>query len=243
MTKHLLLLLLAAILVLGACSSESATSEDQTKEGVKSENEPVQTEEKENPEDGNNKADKLLDIARISDDDPFTTENPDGIHIEPGKGSIQLKKPDGTTEVISTDSPSKPLKSPDGKKAVYISPVEWEALGDLYIVNLEDGSKDILVARTEDQYTPKNVIWENDENVLVIIGYGMGTVSWGGDIYRVNIETKEKTPVLEHDKYLSLTNMYIKDGNLYYSGIKYIDDDYNDFVEYKNHTPLSSLNQ
>ena len=240
MTKHLLFLLLAAILVLGACSNESATSEDQTKEEVKTENASVQTEENKDSEDDNNKADKMFDIVRISDDDSFI---PDGIHLEPGHGSIQLTKPDGTTEVLTTetDYPTEPVKSPDGKKAAYISSAEWEMLGDLYIVNLEDGSKDILVARTEDQYTPKNVIWENDENVLVIIGYGMGTVEWGGDIYRVNLETKEKTPVLEEDKYLSLTNMHIKDGNLYYSGIRYIDDDFNDYVEYSNHTPLSSL--
>lgn len=244
MTKYLLFLLLAATLVLGACSNENATSEDKTNEEVKTENEAAKTEENKESENDDNRANKMFDIALISDDDSFEHENPDGTKqiIESERDLIQLIKPDGTTEVIATEMPSEPVKSPDGKKAVYISPLEWEAVGDLYLVNLEDGSKDVLVAQTENQFIPKKVIWENDENVLVIIGYAMGTIDWGGHIYRVNVETKEKTLITDYDSKVSLTDMYIRDGNLYYSGIKYIDDDLNENVEYSNHTSLSSSN-
>ena len=40
-----------------------------------------------------------------------------------------------------------------------------------------------ILANEGDQ-TPKKVIWEDDENVLVIIGFGQGTVATGGNVYQ-----------------------------------------------------------
>lgn len=39
---------------------------------------------------------------------------------------VEMVYPNGKINVLATDSPTLPLKSPDKTKAVYISPLEWE---------------------------------------------------------------------------------------------------------------------
>ncbi|UOE94993.1 DUF4652 domain-containing protein [Alkalihalobacillus sp. LMS39] len=154
--------------------------------------------------------------------------------------TIELVYPNGKTEVLTEDSPSEPEVSEDGKKAVYISPFEWEERGDLYIVDLQTGDQEILVPAEGDDI-PKNVIWHDNSRVLVIIGYGLGTVAVGGNIYSVNIETKEKVKITNYDENVQLLDFKIEDGMLYYTGIKYKDRQMNATEVYSNHVLLDSL--
>lgn len=39
------------------------------------------------------------------------------------------------------------------------------------------------------QYSPKKLQWLDDKNLLAIIGYGFGTITKGGDLFIVNIDT------------------------------------------------------
>ncbi|MBB6447416.1 DUF4652 domain-containing protein [Bacillus benzoevorans] len=236
MKKYILLILLAAILVLGACANGAEVTEDkkseeiQTEEKVKSDSETAdKTEAKEELEQQEENADK----AETSETDGFD------IKYNTEEKSVQLVKADGNTEVLAARSASEPVKSPDRKKAAYVSPIEWEEPGDVYIVNLEDGTQNVLVA-TEGEQTPKKVIWENNENVLVIIGYAYGTVATGGNIYRVNLETKEKTALTQYEGDVQITDLKIENGILKYSGIKYTDDNFNESVPYSNKLPLAS---
>ena len=154
--------------------------------------------------------------------------------------TIQLVYPNKKTEILADDAPSKPIKSSDNKKAVYISPLEWECYGNLYLVNLEKGEQEILVA-PDNQFIPKNVIWLDNKYVLVIIGFGDGTVAVGGNIYVVNIDTKDKIQVTKYDEHIQITDLFINDGMLYYKGIKYIDDNSIKSNIYENKMELSSI--
>ena len=157
--------------------------------------------------------------------------------------TVELVYPDGKTKVIASDSPSNPVKSPDNKRAVYISPLEWEVKGSLYLVDLETERLEELVT-PEGEDIPKNVIWLDNENVFVIIGYAYGTISVGGGIYKVNIDTKEKELLdleVNDDNRLEITDFHIADGALYYEGIRYIDDDLNESEPYLNKIELDSL--
>ncbi|WP_052144898.1 DUF4652 domain-containing protein [Halalkalibacter okhensis] len=153
---------------------------------------------------------------------------------------VEIVYPNGKTEVLAEDSPTEPKKSPDNKKAVYISPFEWEERGSLYLVDLKNGDQNVLVAPKRD-YTPKNVIWQDDSRVLVIIGYGYGTVLVGGNIFSVNIETKEKVQITQYDGHIQILDLEIENGVLHYSGIKYKDEELNESEVYSNNISLDSL--
>jgi hypothetical protein len=47
------------------------------------------------------------------------------------------------------------------------------------------------------QNSPKNLEWYDDENMLVVFGYGYGTLSLGGDLYLFNINTNKFTAVYD----------------------------------------------
>lgn len=95
--------------------------------------------------------------------------------------------------VIDSASPSKPFTS-------YLYPDEWETVGDIYIWDNYQNKwirlqLDQLVRRemwgsresVEALYTPKKkILWLNNEDFLIIIGYALGTVSTGGDLVKVN---------------------------------------------------------
>jgi len=153
---------------------------------------------------------------------------------------VELVYPNGNTNILASNSPTDPVKSSDKTKAVYISPLNWEEWGSLYLVDLESGEqKEIVVP--EDGYIPKNVIWEDGNHVLVIIGYGDGTVAVGGNIHSVNIETKERTPITDYGSNIQISDMRLEDGFLYYQGIKYTDEEHSKSVIYKNEIELESL--
>jgi hypothetical protein len=154
--------------------------------------------------------------------------------------TVQLVYPSGKIEIIANDSPTIPIKSPDKTKAVYIAPLEWEIYGNLYIVDLEKGEQEVLVD-PEGSYIPKNVIWQDDENILVIIGFGDGTVCIGGNIFRVNVKTKEKIQITSYDSNVQITDLYFQDGMLHYKGIRYTDDSMNESEAYESVISLDSL--
>ncbi|MCM3716184.1 DUF4652 domain-containing protein [Alkalihalobacillus oceani] len=155
--------------------------------------------------------------------------------------TVELVYPNGNTEVLAEDSPTEPVVSADKKKAVYISPLEWEERGNLYIVDLQSGEQEVLVA-PEGDYIPKNAIWQDNKRVLVIIGYGSGTVRVGGNIFSVNIETKEKVKITDYnDGRVQILDFEIKDGILTYTGIQYTDNDFQVTKTYSNSISLDSL--
>ncbi len=152
--------------------------------------------------------------------------------------TIELIYPEGKTDVLADEDPSIPVKSPNGKKAAYISPWGWETLSVLYIVDLKDGSKNALVSH-DLQNQPKEVIWEDNEHVLVIIGYPYGTICIGGNIYRINVTSKEKEALTNYDTYTQITDLHLKEGVLYYNGIQYTDEEYIHYKVYSNQITLS----
>jgi hypothetical protein len=65
-----------------------------------------------------------------------------------------------------------------------------EGIAQILINDLQSNSKWLLVlTENERQFTPKFVEWIDEENLLVIVGYSQGTVSLGGEVFIVNINT------------------------------------------------------
>ena len=93
---------------------------------------------------------------------------------------------------------SKIVLSPDGCYGAYISPLEWEAVGNLFVKNIKTGEVNKLTHYRENRSnTPKAVVWLNDTLLLVIEGYTWGTVTVGGSLYVVNSRTGKFYSVLK----------------------------------------------
>lgn len=194
----------------------------------------------ENTSQVENKSD---DTQTNNEEDESTTEEATeevelyNIELNNENNTVELKKEGEDTVVLSDQYPSEPVKSPNGQHAAYLAPFEWEEISDLYIVDLKEGSQKKLIEGNSES-KPKNVIWENDEHVLVILGYPYGTVSIGGNIYRVNIETGNQEQLTDYEDETQITDFHIEDGTLHYSGIKYTDDEMNEHEEYSNQISL-----
>lgn len=83
--------------------------------------------------------------------------------------------------------------------------------GELYLFNLKDHEKTMLLGNDEGSNTPKDVEWLDNKRLLVIRGFGHGTVRLGGEICIYNIETKEVTPLLVPDELSEYRSINKKD--------------------------------
>ncbi len=184
---------------------------------------------------------QVEDESGTEEKTPTEKEKDDGdlydIELNHETNALELKKEGTKTIVLADNQPSEPINSPNGEYAVYLAPFEWEEISDLFLVNLKDGSQKKLVEGNSES-KPKKVIWEDDKHVLVIIGYPYGTVSVGGNIYRVDIETGEKEALTKYIDDFHITDFQIEDGTLHYSGIQYIDEGMNEYKDYTNQISL-----
>ncbi len=105
---------------------------------------------------------------------------------------LNVIKDDGTELIISDEEtlPAEPVISPDKSSLLYISPGEWEELGELFLYRSGWDKAEVLIPRSamNSNDTPKKVLWLDNENALVIIGFTYGTVSAGGELYHLNVK-------------------------------------------------------
>lgn len=84
--------------------------------------------------------------------------------------------------------------SPHRKFSALIEGENAEGIEEgIYPIILRENTKGkgykLSLKDTSIQYSPKKLQWWDDDNLLVIIGYGFGTITKGGDLFIVNIET------------------------------------------------------
>lgn len=86
-------------------------------------------------------------------------------------------------------------KSPDGSLEISISgkgvKASEEGIADLVVSRKQDSAlwKLSLADNEIKQFTPMFVEWFDNENVLTVVGYGYGTVTAGGDLILLNVNT------------------------------------------------------
>lgn len=154
---------------------------------------------------------------------------------------IYIVNEDESEEVLEADSPSDIVVSPDKTKAVYIAPLEWEALGSLYVYDLLLAENKRIIAPDNKDHIPKKVIWLDNRNLAVIIGYGFGTVSIGGNIFVYDLIDEQIKPLTKYDNHIQVTDMVLKEGILELEGIQYTDDALNEFKRFKEQITLLSI--
>lgn len=69
-----------------------------------------------------------------------------------------------------------------------------EGVGQIYIKDLQNQSRWALeLDQDQQKNTPKYIEWFDNNNLMVIISKAHGTVSQGGNLYKVNIKTGQAT--------------------------------------------------
>ncbi len=136
-------------------------------------------------------------------------------------------------EKMDFEYPSEPIVSPNGQNTVFIDPLEWEALGSLYMFNNIIGEFTTLI-QPEENFIPKFVKWLDHETLGVIIGFGHGTIAIGGNLFTYNLTSKEKTQITSYDFNVQITSFDILTENrIKCKGIKYTDESLNQFIEFE----------
>ncbi|MED4018501.1 DUF4652 domain-containing protein [Sutcliffiella cohnii] len=145
---------------------------------------------------------------------------------------IQIN-PSGESTIITEDFPSKPEVSPDKKKAIYISPLEWERSGSLYMYDMESGYIKEVICPDKDGNIPKYAVWLNKKTIALIKGYGDGTVGIGGNVFIYDIEKQQLTQITHFSSRIQITKLLVKGKLLILRGIRYTDDNFSAFKEYE----------
>lgn len=128
--------------------------------------------------------------------------------------------------VLEEDFPSKPVFSPDKKTAVYIAPLEWETIGNVYSYDFTKNEKKTLIQFTDESSSPKDIIWLDNENLAMIIGFAHGTIAVGGAVFKYNLKEEKLERLTEDNPRIQFMRLTKKKNKLIADGIEYIDDQY-----------------
>ncbi|WP_088322253.1 DUF4652 domain-containing protein [Bacillus cereus] len=165
------------------------------------------------------------------------------LYYDESAGIITVENENGYSEILADSYSSEPKFSPDGTKAIYITPLEWEHDSQLYLFDLKTGDrKEIKLDIDIEKEKAKDAIWLNESILLIIIGGLHGTVNVGGDIYRYNFEDGNLVKVIdcrsEKKQAMKLNQV---DEFLSYEVLEYIDDILNQYIMRKEKVLLQSI--
>ena len=125
--------------------------------------------------------------------------------------------------------------SEDGKNsaAIDIAPEKDVDFGihSVYIKNIK--TNEIVkyeVININTQYTPRNIEWWDNEHLIIVTGFGYGTISHGSEVYSLNINTGKFSTLyqVKDQKYQILEVEKVKN-DLIFELLIYDDDTYNAF--------------
>ncbi|OUB84502.1 hypothetical protein BK784_35575 [Bacillus thuringiensis serovar medellin] len=138
---------------------------------------------------------------------------------------IDLVTEKGIKKSLTNCISSKPKISPKGLKAIYLSPLEWETLCSLYLVDLCIGKKQLLIGPIDERYIPRDAIWLNETKIALIIGDVYETYIDGGNVYIYDFLDNQLHKLTKWNKRKQAVKLEYTNGILYYEGVKCAVDD------------------
>lgn len=207
--KFLIILIIISISLLG-CENSLNTSNTNT-----STNEPVGTDEVGNDTLTYSKVTDLYNGAEL---------------YYGGRNTIQIE--DGNnSQILCSYLCSYPELSPNKKRIAYIDPDEQDLPRALYLYNVENDSKELLIIPNQDgSGTPKEVRWLDDQYLLLIIGYGYGSVSYGGGLYLYDLSNKELILLKIPNHQTEYRDIVIKEDIITLDLARWTDNNSNDYI-------------
>jgi hypothetical protein len=127
---------------------------------------------------------------------------------------IKVKREDQWQEISTIDDyPSKPNINLDQVSMVFVSPYEFELAGDAWIYNIEKNEKKQIFTHQQagEQKSVKNVLWFNDEHVLILTGNTYGTVPSCRTLYLLNVNNDKIEQIVQLESNQNLREIEVKD--------------------------------
>lgn len=122
-----------------------------------------------------------------------------------------------------------------------------EGIGTLLIKNNKDNSIWRLSLSNNDelQYSPLVIEWYDNSNIMVIIGNGYGTISFGGNLYMININTGNASELYSvgdiKDSKEQITSVAKNNDNLVLN-VRVFDDNMNNYIDTEKVISLKNIN-
>lgn len=166
-----------------------------------------------------------------------------------GETELGIYSKEGQVKIISKDLPSRPYISPDGNKAAYLAPYEWEVLGGVHIYDIvKDKNENVLSQsdlkskwKVKENWTPKKLLWLDDRYLLMIIQFGYGTVTKGGDLFALDTEEKSLLMLTELDNKEQITELSMTKDFINLEIISFKDDNFTEYTNIKKSVEVESL--
>lgn len=142
--------------------------------------------------------------------------------------------------------PSVPKFNKERTKMLYIDNLQFEEIGNIMVYDSESEEE---TAYTDFDYetpqdTVKDVEWYKDGSLICVIGYAMGTISQGGELYILDMATKDYVKVDLDDKiadwtdrHYEIVDIYVEEYGIKLTLIEWIDDNLTEYY-YTTHMLL-----
>lgn len=182
-----------------------------------------------------------------------TLRNATEVYYEPSRNwnkqetcsDIVIKIEDEFYSLIKGRMPL-PAISPDRKSIAFVDYIGFEVRGNIFIYNsLSESIEQITYDNygfLQDEYTTiKQSVWYDNETLLVIIGYDTGTITQGGNVYTININTEERKKIIETNEKEEIVNLRYYDNNIILEVVKWTDDNYIDYEYYNKYIDVEIL--
>lgn len=102
-----------------------------------------------------------------------------------------------------------------------------EGVGKILVKNASGNISSFEISGNN-KISPRNIEWADDENLLVVIGSSQGTISKGGNLYMINVNTGETSLVMQTpDKKQQIMSSQKSGNNVNLKVTVYEDDNYN----------------
>ncbi|SHH53875.1 DUF4652 domain-containing protein [Clostridium grantii] len=206
------LLLTTVVMASVGCSKKNTTTENNIKveieENETNNQDKIDQEEKKDESKDNNK-DKVIEVeTNIS-----FVKNALDKSIEPEFSTPWATSFDGKYDVCVEGRGEDGIEEDIGK--IYLKDNQSE---EKWSFNIEDKGE---------QLSPKKVVWIDDKNVAVIVGFAYGTIAVGGDVYKLDIESGNLTKLYyTGDEKIHVVDMKNNGNKLEMELLVYEDDNY-----------------
>lgn len=129
--------------------------------------------------------------------------------------SIAIKGGDGKWEEISSidEYPSKPAINPKQTKMAFISPYEFEMTGEVWGYDTASAKKEkwFTLEQAGTEQTARNVMWFDNDHLIVLTGYTIGTISSNRTLYLLNTQDQQLQKLYEAELNQDIRDLALSD--------------------------------
>ena len=173
-------------------------------------------------------------VGEASPESSIAMKKSDQKNVPLSNGPLEFK----STIITKQDLPGFEMNwknSTDGKSSAAIDiaaerDVDF-GIHSVYIKNMK--TNEIVkyeVVNNERQFTPRNIEWLDNEHLIIVAGFGYGTIEYGSEVYSLNVNTAELSNLyLRKDKKQQIVDFKVVGKDLIFQLIIYNDDTYNAF--------------